>query len=321
MLFSDQCCQSDFLEVTGDMASLPSNFVDRATSISPCGNYRSIRPKTINETWLGHSETMRLAAEDEFTAIYYNDFVSGEALESHREYMKRVWAHVKANYGEFGTEGSRIAAFMHSNVSGPPYNFNSINIYFDITSDCRNLIDVVGGAGGWSKNLTGLEMDIFTHEISHIVEGASKQTAGSPSYGFWKDSKWAEIFIYDVYSALNLIGERDRWFEQMQSSQDNFPREGTFWFKNWFYPIYTNHGGVKLLNNYFETLAKHFPRGQNAWQYVDRPVNLGEFVHFFSGAAGKDLLYQAKIAFKWDDDAQRELDQAKVDFPDVQYTS
>jgi len=264
---------------------------------------------------------MRLMKEDGDIAVYYNSDVSGNALANHVDYLKRLWSYVKSSYGDFGPEGGRVNAFIHANVEGPVYGFNSINNYFDISSSCRNLIDLTGGPTGWSNNLTGTELDVFTHEVSHIVEGASKGIHGSPSYGFWGDSKWAEIFIYDVYDALGLTEERDRFFRLMENSRDDYPRPNTYWFKNWFYPVYkySKNGGVTVLNNYFNLLAQHYPRKSNGWQYVDKSINLGEFVHFFSGAAGMDLESQGRIAFAWDDDAERELRQAKIDFPDIRY--
>lgn len=321
MLYSDGCCQGTSIKATGDLSTVPATFDDKLTSLSPCDEYHTPSPNSIQEKWLGHSQLMTKMVEDGDIAIYYNDQVTGNAVENHREYLKRVWAHVKQTYGFFGPEGGRVAAFMHANVQGVPgYGFNSLQNYFDITSDCRNLIDLVqGGADGWSRNLTGNELDVFTHEVSHIVEGASKRYHGSPSYQLWGDSKWAEIFNYDVYSALGMDSERDRWFQLMQTSHDNYPRENTYWFRDWFYPIYSRHGGARLLNEYFNTLATHFPKNPNGWQYDGRSINLGEFVHFFSGAAATDLKPQAVIAFKWDDAAERELQQAKIDFPNIKY--
>ena len=43
---------------------------------------------------------------------------------------------------------------------------------------------------------------MVTHEISHVVEGANNGTWGSPAFPIWGDSKWAEFFIHDVYTAL-----------------------------------------------------------------------------------------------------------------------
>ena len=53
----------------------------------------------------------------------------------------------------------------------------------------------------WSITVTVMlsALDMIVHEVAHIVEGGSKNTQRSPQFGIWGDSKWAEIFIYDVY--------------------------------------------------------------------------------------------------------------------------
>jgi hypothetical protein len=48
-------------------------------------------------------------------------------------------------------------------------------------------------------------------------------------------------------------------------------------------------------------------------------MNMGEFVHFWSGAAGEDLVDLATDAFGWKAEWQSQLDQAKVDYPGIVY--
>ena len=55
---------------------------------------------------------------------------------------------------------------------------------------------------------------MVTHEISHIVEGANNGAWGSPAFPIWGDSKWAEFFIYDVYTALG----RQQWAVDVATS-------------------------------------------------------------------------------------------------------
>lgn len=320
ILYDYPCCQGATLEVKNYYSDL-GDYHDFAGSISPCGEFRSEMPESIHETWLGHTENMTKFAENGDIAVYYNDAVHTTALRSHRDILNKVWNYVKENYGKFGPDGGRLSVFMHANVSGPTYGFNSIQNYFDEDSDCRNLIDVTGDLEAWSTPLSGVELDIVVHEIAHIVEGASKGIHESPSYGLWGDSKWAEIFMYDVYSSLGYTQERDRVHEMWTNSADNFPKPGTHWFRDWFFPIWRDCGGVQVLDKYFELLAKHYPKepGQK-WKYrAGAVINLGEFVHFFSGAAGRNLVDQAKIAFQWDSSNERDLWQARRNFPGVRY--
>ena len=46
--------------------------------------------------------------------------------------------------------------------------------------------------------------DLASHEVSHIVEGASRGVHGSPAFGLWGDSKWAEFYQYDLYVGLGM---------------------------------------------------------------------------------------------------------------------
>jgi hypothetical protein len=103
----------------------------------------------------------------------------------------------------------------------------------------------------------------------------------------------------------------------MQTKTDDFPRPGTQWFKNWFYPIYSNYGGSAALNKYFTLLAANFPKKRKEYT---RDLNMGEFIHFWSGAAGKNLKPLATKAFGWTDRYETQFNKAKTDYPKVTYT-
>ncbi|MCH5718489.1 hypothetical protein [Niabella hibiscisoli] len=107
---------------------------------------------------------------------------------------------------------------------------------------------------------------------------------------------------------------------------DSYPRANTAWFRNWFFPIYNQHGKVKVLNRFFELLANHFPKrlGSDGISTYTRRMNMGEFIHFWSGAAGVDLSFRAQMTFGAKDragsDWQPQFEKAKTDFPGVTYT-
>ncbi len=65
-------------------------------------------------------------------------------------------------------------------------------------------------------------------------------------------------------------------------------------------------------------LTQHFPRKESGWEYA-RDINLGEFVHFFSGAANTDLKPYAVKAFSWDNKSEKELLEARKSFPEIWY--
>src|SRR5699024_686381 len=74
-----------------------------------------------------------------------------------------------------------------------------------------------------------------------------------------------------------------------------------------------------VLNNFYDRLADYFPQNE-AGNAFSRRMNWGEFIHFWSGAAGKDLKLLAKDAFGWSQSWEYELQQARETFPDLQYT-
>jgi hypothetical protein len=45
----------------------------------------------------------------------------------------------------------------------------------------------------------------------------------APSYRLWSERKLADIFNYDVYKALGMKADQDRWHKEMTVSRDNFP--------------------------------------------------------------------------------------------------
>lgn len=154
------------------------------------------------------------------------------------------------------------------------------------------------------------------------LTGASKGVHNSPAFNIWGDSKWAEIYIYDVYKGLNRPNDVTRWHDLLINNHDDFPRANTYWFRDWFLPIYEQAGGTDALNRFFELLSQNFPKNNGASfnrpQYT-RDMNMGEFVHFWSGAGRTSLKNLATNAFGWTDDYERQYQQARQDFPNISY--
>jgi hypothetical protein len=260
-------------------------------------------PATWQEHWFEHNQVLNRVYYDNDLAVYYDNNVSSSVTWPF-QYMGDVWRYTKSVYGNYGTENRLYAIFHTGRYSG-----GHPSTYFDAGHDNRNVTDC--GPGPWT-NGTGNDLDLTTHEVAHIVEGASKGIHGSPHRPLWGDSKWAEIFNYDVYVGLGRTSDVTRWYNLMINNSDNFPRANSFWFRDWFYPIYANHGGTALLNNYFVLLAQHFPKNGNSYA---RDMNWGEFVHFWSGAANANLKAQATLAFGWPAEWETQFIQAQYQFP------
>jgi hypothetical protein len=140
---------------------------------------------------------------------------------------------------------------------------------------------------------------------------------GSPAYEIWGDSKWAEFFIYDLYTALGLDREAKQVHRRFAGNADDFPRRGTHWFRDWFYPLWLDCGQAAVMDRFFRLLAEHFPRDDDGT--YTRRMNWGEYVHFTSGAAAADLRGQAARAFGWPGEWAGQLERAREQFPGVRY--
>ena len=260
-------------------------------------------PPTWQEKWFEHNQLLQRVYYDDEVAVYFDDDVDRD-ITWMNSYLGDVWRYTKSVYGDFSDEGRLYAVFHTGRYSG-----GHPATYFDDSHDNRDMIDV--GPGNWKCGCNN-DLDIVTHEVAHIVEGASLGVKGSPAFGIWKDSKWAEIFNYDVYQALGMKKDQKRWYDLMMKQTDDFPRPGTQWFKNWFFPLYDQYGETKVLANFFQLLAENYPTGGTSYS---KGMNWGEFVHFWSAAAKTNLKPLATEAFGWPTEWEQQFRQARRDFP------
>ena len=278
--------------------------------------------ETWQEHWFQHTKLVKRVYYDDKVAVYDDQYMATIRHEWINKTMGDVWTYVKKNYGEFGDGDPRLYVIAHGVIGSlnAEYSGGHPDSYLSRNHDYRNMIDVGLGADSWVSE-TGQAIGIMTHEVGHIVCGANNGVNGSPSDDLWGDSKFMEIFNYDVFMNINRKSEADLVFSQMQTQYDDFPTPRTQWFKNWFYPIYTNYGKGALLSKYFQLLAANFPANNKIYS---RNINLGEFVHFWSGAAGVSLEAQALAAFgsAWTSETtQSQFRVAKVAFPNIKYTN
>lgn len=281
-------------------------------------------PATWQEHWFEHNQLLHLKYNDTSVAVYFDNDVNA-SITWPDTYLGQAWNYTKATYGTFGSD-SRLWAIFHAGK----YSGGHPSTYFDTSHDLRNVIDVGSSdPNAWTAG-TGNDIDLTTHEIGHIVEGASKGVHSSPAFGIWHDSKWMEIYQYDVYLGLGRPADASRWYDLKIPTTDDFPRSGTHWFRDWFYPVYNNYGKSATLNKFFSLLAQYFPKhtvsnGTFSYPEYTRGMNFGEFVHFWSGAAGVDLKQQALLAFGSNDengnDWTLQLAAAKTTFPGITYAS
>lgn len=262
--------------------------------------------ETWQEHWLEHVQLLKRVNYSDDAAIYYDDDMVKTNVTWIYKFTADVWAYTKKTYGPYGNDPRLFAVFHQGKYGG-----GHPSTYFDAGHDYHNVIDI--GGSNWIK-AEGWNIDVIVHEISHIVEGSTNAVASSPAFGIWGDSKWAEIFIYDVYKGLGMEKEAQIAYNNVINGSDKFPKEGTAWFKNWFYPIYRDYGQTQVLVNFFKVMAMYYPK--NGYRYA-KDMNFGEFVWFWSGAAKTDLKQLATNAFGWPAEYEAQYNAAKAAYPDV----
>ncbi|MET0634508.1 MAG: hypothetical protein ABWZ25_00690 [Chitinophagaceae bacterium] len=272
----------------------------------------NVPPSVIQEDWKDHTQQIFRMYYDSTLAVYFDKEVD-KTITWPNTFINQVWQYTKKTYGyEFGPDQRLYAVFHTGKYAGghPGY-------YYSSEHGNRNVIDCgSNNSNAWITG-TGNDLDLVTHEVGHIVESATNGAKGSPAFPIWKDSKWMEIYIYDVYKNLGRTADAERWFNLCQGTVDPFPRANTQWFKNWFYPIYSQHGGKEVLSRFFKLVAIHFPK--NSSRQFTRDMNWGEFIHFWSGAAGTNLKTLATDAFGWPDEWETMFNKARTDFPGFTY--
>jgi hypothetical protein len=292
---------------------------DTDTTVTPAADTPALNWK---EHWFEHVQNLDRIFYDTSVVIYYDKDVRRD-ITWPKTYMAQAWNYTKRTYGSFGPD-PRLYAIFHAGK----YSGGHPSTYMDESHDYHNVTDCgTDDPNAWVSG-EGFDIDINTHEIGHIVEGAAKGVHGSPAFAIWHDSKWMEIYQYDVYLGLGRNSDAVRWHNEKLQTTDDFPRQGTHWYRDWFYPIYNEHGKSKTLNAFFTLLSKHFPKrmfnnGKENYPEYTRDLNYGEFIHFWSGAAGADLKDLALAAFGDKDeqgnDWATQLQKAKADFPDIKY--
>jgi hypothetical protein len=268
-------------------------------------------PQSWQEHWSGHTQLLTLHSADNHSAIYFDGDVDAREASWIPRFISCGWEYVKATYGNGFGPDPRLFSVHHAGR----YPGGRMGTYRDPDYDYRNVIDL--GSGSW-READELSRDMPFREIAHLVEFASNGTHGSPAYHIWGGSCWADIFTYDLYMACGFNGDARRCYQTFTSHHvSGFPRPGTWWFRDWFYPLWRDCGRGAVLSRFFSLLASHFPQSEDR-RYA-RDLTWGEYIHFTSGAACGDLRDLASRAFGWHPEWDEQLARAREDFPAITY--
>jgi hypothetical protein len=260
----------------------------------------------LTEGWNNHDAELTRKHFDTYTAVYYGDEVNREMIWPYT-FFSSTWQYVLDTYGDFGNEEAYLYAVIHQDLDTQAY----YSTYFNEQTSFRSLIDFsVNGIEESAENL-----DLAANLISAVVENSAHQTLGSPAHAIWQD-KFSELFRYDLYTSLERMDHAKRIHDAAIAASSNFPSNDTYWFRDWFLPLYENYNGIVVFNNFFKILSQNYKKNGEAYA---GEMNMGEFVHFFSGASGEDLKAMAETAFGWNDQWETELLQARTDYPNLNY--
>lgn len=261
-------------------------------------------PRVMEETWNGHNKVLYREFFDSKVAVYYDEDINREVVWT-REFASDAWDHVQSNYDNFDDDDILYSVFHSEGVDAFSGNV------FDESTQNNYLIDLTLPG----EELSSAGTDAVLKILSELVETSAFGVDGSPASAIWGET-WSEIFIYDSYLQLGMEEEAQRVYDASIESRVSFPAADTYWFRDWFFPIYDTYTEGVTLNNFFRSLSQSFPRQGDTYE---RDLTMGEFVHFFSGATGEDIQILAEDAFGWSEDWQQELLQARTDFPNVNY--
>jgi hypothetical protein len=270
-------------------------------------------PSTWQEHWFEHNQLLQLIDYNDDVATYYDADVDRPSTAWEFGFMTQVWHYARTVYGEMkdasGGDG-RLYSIFHTNK----YSGGHPSYYYDPSHDYRNVTDC--GPGPWDMS-NGYNLDEPSHEAGHVVESSVMGKHGSPAFVIWGDSKWMEFFQYDMYLGIGMMAHAQVVFDRFTNNTDSFPQAGTHWFRDWFYPLWRDHGHAQVMVNFFTLLSKYFPSDSN--NTYTRDMTWGEYVHFTSGAAKTNLLALAHMAFGSSYPTDAEFAAAQQAFPQITY--
>jgi hypothetical protein len=274
-----------------------------ASELAPCPGGPA-PPSTWQEHWFEHDQLVTLDQYDDCVAVYVDSDVPHADAAWIGSFLSLAWRYSLEQYGELGDD--RLFGVLHLGR----YLGGHSSAYFETSHDSRNVIDA--GATAWPAG----DYDLPAHLLSFVVEQtATHAKQGSVASSIWRDDGFAQIFKYDLYVGLGMTDEAQQAYDTFSPTSFTYPVPNSYWFADWYYPVWRDHGGTALLVKFFALLEQHYP----SVAQTTEAMTWGEYVHFMSGAASADLQEQATYAFGWNNEWQVQLEQARLDYPQLVY--
>ena len=273
---------------------------------------------TWQEHWSGHQELLKLVAYNDSVALYFDDLVSRANTKNLLPFLTKTWKYSQGVYGNTRNkqlDTDRLFFVAHQQTL-PQYSGAQMATIYDADHDNRNVIDY--NRSDWSNATEAYEEVLL--QTARVLEVTATGRHGSPAYPLWHYDKWAELFTYDAYKALGMDAEALAYYNKVDPRTEDFPLANSYWFRSFFFPTWRDHGKAQVMAKFFTLLGDNFPAKPAPSQDFARDLNMGEFIHFMSAAAGADLRPQVKTAFGlWLRSWEAEFEQARIDFPNLTY--
>ena len=256
------------------------------------------------EHWFEHVQDLTRVYYDDCAAVYFDPDVNPLAVSWLAPFVSNAWKYSVNTYGYLGPE--RVYAVFHQGR----YSGSHLAMFYEGSHDFHSLEDM--GATDWTQNYT----DIVVVALGHIVERAAAHTKlGSPASAVWFNTPWSELYEYDLLLGLGLNDQAAAAYNKYTKVALTFPRANSFWFRDWFYPLWRDHGHAQVMREFYELLEKDYPVTDGQMP----PMNWGEYIHFQSGAAHTSLKPLATAAFGWTSEWQDQFVQAQIAYPKITY--
>lgn len=286
----------------GAQSSAGAGGLDSGPAPCPGG---AIPPATWTEHWFEHNQVLKRVYYDDCVALYFDNDMDPAASTWLSSFISKAWKYSLATYGKMGPD--RVFSVFHQ----AKYSGGHSAAYYEASHDLRNTTDA--GQTTWT---TG-DYDMPAHLLGFVVAATATHTKyGSPAGPLWGNESFSDIYKYDLYVALGMTAEAKAAYDQYTALSSDSPVTGTFWFRDWFYPIWRDHGHAQATARFFNLLQQYYPTGANNTM---PDMNWGEYVHFMSGAANADLKPLATQAFGWPATWETQYQKAKLDYPAITY--
>ena len=257
------------------------------------------------EHWNDHGQLLSRVYYDDCIALYFDADVAPSAKDWLVSFLDQAWSYSLATYGAMGKERTYVVVRQGRYLGGHS------STYVEGTHDGHATIDM--GAASWTEP----SYDLPATLLGWLVDNQGAHTKfGAPMAVEYGSDGFPLVYAYDLYRALAMDGTADQALTTFNGVVSARPRPGTYWFRDWFYWLWKNHGGAPLFARYQALLQQYYPASADHWMPA---MTYGEYFHFMNGAAGVDLAPLIKHAFGSQASFDEELAAAKQAYPDIKY--